>query len=180
MKIDLGSGYKRSDDFIRLDIDPITNPDYVVDLEKDDLPFEDSTVDEVRAWHILEHLGPGYFHLLQELYRVCKPNALIDIQVPHFNHEVQKNDPTHLRFVTPEGLRLFSKKFNKYDIERGGSCSALGIRFDVDFELVAQSFIPDQYYAEYIKAHSDEEINHHFREVNNCIIEIHMTLAVIK
>ena len=180
MKVDLGSGYKRAEGFVRVDIDPHTNPDYIVDLEKDDLPFENNSVDEVRAWHILEHLGVGYFHLMQELYRVCKPGAMIEIQVPHHFHEVFINDPTHQRPITVEGLRLFSKKFNQYDIYRGVSCSALGLRYDVDFEIVAQNFIPDNYYMDYIKEHTDAEINHHFREVNNCIIETHIMLVVIK
>jgi SAM-dependent methyltransferase len=180
MKIDLGSGYKNSEDFVRLDIDPKTNPDFVVDFEKDNLPFEDNTVDEVRCWHILEHIGQGYFHLMQEIYRVCKPGAMIEIQVPHHTHDCFWNDPTHLRPITVEGLRLFSKKFNQYDIDRGGSCSALGLRFNVDFEIVAQNFIPDSYYMTFIKNNEDKEINHHFREHVNCVIETHVILAVIK
>lgn len=180
MKIDLGCGYKKAEGFVRVDYDTLTNPDFVVDLEHEPLPFEDNSVSEVRAWHILEHLGDGFFNVMKEIYRVCEPGAIVDIQVPHHFHEVFINDPTHKRPITVEGMRLFSKKFNKYDIQRGGSCSALGLHFDVDFEIISQNFIPDSYYMDFIKSHKDEEINHHFRESVNCIIETHMTLAVIK
>lgn len=180
MKIDLGCGYKKSEGFVRVDIDPKTNPDFVVDFEVEPLPFEDSTIEEVRAYHILEHIGQGYFHLMQEIYRVCEPGAIVDIQVPHHFHEVFINDPTHQRPITVEGLRLFSQKFNRYDIERDGSCSALGLRYDVDFEIISQNFIPDSYYMDFIKNNDDKTINHHFRESVNCIIETHITLAVIK
>jgi ubiquinone/menaquinone biosynthesis C-methylase UbiE len=180
MKINIGGGHKRYQDFINLDIDPSTLPEHVVDLEVDVLPFEDSTVSEVKAYHILEHIGQGYFHLLQELYRVCKNGAIIDVQVPHHFHEVFINDPTHQRPVTIEGMRLFSKKYNKLEIERGGSSSNLGIRFDVDFELVEYNFIPDPFYQQIVKRNTEEQNVRLFRECVNVCQEVHFKMVVVK
>ena len=47
LKINLGSGRKRIDGFLNVDGDINLSPDYLVDLEKDKLPFEDSSVSEI-------------------------------------------------------------------------------------------------------------------------------------
>ena len=113
MKINIGGGFKRYEGFLNLDADPLTSPDYLVKLGVDTLPFEDNSVDEVRAYHILEHIGEGFFQLMKEIYRVCKDTAIIDIQVPHHRSEIFYGDPSHVRFVTIDNMRLFSKRYNK-------------------------------------------------------------------
>jgi len=180
LKLNLGGGYKEYDNYINIDIDPNCKPDYVIDLERDILPFKENTVSEVRAYHILEHLGNGFFHCLQELYRVCEHGAIIDIQVPHHFHEVFINDPTHKRPITVEGMRLFSKKYNALEIERGGSSSCLGIRFNVDFEIVQYNFIPDLFYKDILASNSFEQNVRLTRECVNVVIETHMKLVVVK
>ena len=179
-KVNLGAGYKRIPDFINVDSDPNCKPDYLVNLEKDCLPFSDNTVEVVVAHHILEHIGEGYFHLLQELYRVCKHGAIIDIRVPHPNHEVFLNDPTHKRPITVDGIRLFSKQFNKLEIERGGSSSTLGIMYDVDFEIINFEFIHDPYYDEAKKTLQRPQLERIFREALNTTLEIHIQVMVVK
>ena len=109
MKISIGAGDTIETDYIRIDYDSLTNPDYVLDLERDRLPFEDSTVEAVKAHHILEHLGEGFFHCLQELYRVCKHGARINIRVPHPRHDSFLADPTHRRPITAVTMQMFSK-----------------------------------------------------------------------
>ncbi len=182
MKINIGSGYKKYEDFINLDGDKNCNPDILINLDDKNLvlPFEDNSIDYVLAEHILEHIGEGYFKLLQELYRICKPGAFLDIKVPHPNHEVYLNDPTHKRPITVEGIRLFSKKFNQYEIDRKGSSSTLGIMFDVDFELVKYDFVHDTFYQDKLKSMTDEQIERLYREALNTTIEIHMIVQVIK
>lgn len=182
MKLNIGAGYKRYPDFLNVDSDPNCKPDYHVNLDDKNLvlPFDDNAVEYVIAHHILEHIGEGYFKLLQELYRVCKPGAIIDVRVPHPCHEVYLNDPTHKRPITVEGMRLFSKKFNELEIQRGGSSSTLGIMFDVDFELVDYNFVHDGFYDAIKPKLSQEELQRLFREALNVCIEIHMKVQVIK
>lgn len=110
MKINLGSGHKQYQGFVNVDDDPNTQPDFLVDLEKGHLPFDSDSVSEIRAHHILEHIGPGFMCLMQEIYRVCEHDALIDITVPHHTHEVFYGDPTHKRPITVNTMMLFSKK----------------------------------------------------------------------
>lgn len=182
MKINIGSGYKKYPEFVSVDGDINCNPDVLINLDDKELilPFESDTVEEVKAHHILEHIGAGYFRLLQEIYRVCKPGAIIDIAVPHPRHEVFLNDATHVRPVTVEGMRLFSKKFNKYEISRGGASSTLGLMFDVDFELLTYEYVYDSFYDEILKKLGRQELERLMREALNTTIEIKMKLMVIK
>ena len=180
LKINLGSGYKRYEGFVNVDGDKNCYPDYLVNLEKDNLPFEDNSVSEVKAHHILEHIGEGYFHLLQEIYRVCENGAIIDIEVPHPLHETFMNDPTHKRPIMVEGMRLFSKKFNQHEIDTMGKSSTLGLMYDVDFELVDFKFVPDPFYYDLIQRQTEEENMRFFREHVNVCILILIKLVVVK
>ena len=100
MKLNLGSGLKRIDGFLNVDYDERSNPDFIVDLEKGILPFEDNSVDGIVAHHILEHIGEGFLTLMKEIYRVSKDGTIIDIEVPHHRHENFFGDPTHKRPIT--------------------------------------------------------------------------------
>lgn len=180
MKINIGAGDTKLDDFITLDYDSNTNPDYQLDIEKDRFPFEDSTVETVVAHHILEHLGEGYFHCLKELYRVCKHGAIIDIRVPHPRHDSFLADPTHRRPITVIGLQLFSKKFNKHCREEGYASSRLGEYFGVDFEVLNYRYMPDDNAAQRLGSMSQQEIEIYANEHNNIISEIHVKLLVVK
>jgi len=180
MNINIGSGYKKYKDYINLDADFNCNPDILFDLENDIFPFEDSSIDKVIAHHILEHIGDGYFHVLKELYRICKHGAIIDIRAPHHNHEVFHNDPTHKRPITVEGMRLFSKKYNKYEIDRGGSSSTLGIIYNIDFEIVAFDYVYDSFYNEIFKTNTQTQNIRLCREFINTTLETHIIITPIK
>lgn len=180
MKINLGAGYNKFDNFVSCDYDASTNPDYVFDLEKDRFPFDDNSVDEVIAHHVLEHLGEGYFHCMQELYRVCQNNVVISIRVPHPRHYHFLADPTHRRPILPEGLWLFSKKQN--DISKSGknASSCLGHYFNVDFEVLDVINVPDENYIKHFEGKLNAEVEQYMHEHNNIIQEIVIKLLVIK
>jgi ubiquinone/menaquinone biosynthesis C-methylase UbiE len=140
----------------------------------------DDSVEIILAHHILEHIGSNYIPLLKELYRVAKHKAIIDIRVPHPNHEIFLNDPTHKRPITVEGLRLFSKQYNLQEIQRGGSSSTLGIMNDIDFEIVHFDYIHDPYYDNIKTTATPEQLERIFRSEINTTLEIHVVLTVIK
>jgi len=148
MKLDIGAGLKRREGFTTVDYDASTNPDYVVNLDDVNikLPFEDNSVDEIIAHHILEHIGEGFIPLMKEMYRVCKHGAILDIIAPHHMHDVYYGDPTHKRPITVNGMNMFSKDYNRKHIEWYGSSSGLGLQFDIDFEMIHYEFEYDQFY----------------------------------
>jgi SAM-dependent methyltransferase len=90
-----------------IDLDCINLPgvDVVHDLEWP-LPFKDNQFEEVYASHILEHINK-FVQLMEELHRVCKPEAKIRIIVPYFASASAFQDPTHVRFFTLKTFNYF-------------------------------------------------------------------------
>ena len=180
MKISIGAGDTIETDYIRIDYDSSTNPDYILDLERDRLPFEDSTVEAVKAHHILEHLGEGFFHCIQELYRVCKHGARINIRVPHPRHDSFLADPTHRRPITVMTMKMFSKKFNEVCRQRDLATSRLGDYFNVDFEIIDYKYIPDRSMEATLQHLDSQQKSDYADQHFNIISEIEITLVVVK
>jgi predicted SAM-dependent methyltransferase len=180
MKIYLGAGEDRIDGFKHCDFDPSTKPDYCFDLEKDTFPFPTDSVSVVKAVHVLEHLGDGYFHCLKEIYRVCHHGATVHIHVPHHRSDNFYSDPTHRRAITVNGLKLFSKKYNQLGRIQGAHASKLGEYYDVDFEVVHHDFKPVGKYAERFNGMPKEEVEEYLEQHCNIIDEVYIKLIVIK
>jgi ubiquinone/menaquinone biosynthesis C-methylase UbiE len=180
LKINLGSGFKRYPGFTNVDSFKDCNPDHVVNIETESLPFPDSSVDTVLAHHLLEHLGDGFFHAMKEIYRVCANDAVIDIHVPHPRHDTFLIDPTHKRPIYPHTLSMFSKKHNQHDIDNGGCETPIALMNDVDFEVVKYDFVLDPYFKEMFQTITEEQCEHIARTCNNVIVEIRIQLKVVK
>lgn len=185
LKLNIGGGYKKFPGYVNVDNDPLCNAEYQFDITES-WPLAGNSVDAVIAHHVFEHLGdPGFFNFMQELYRVCKPNTLIEVVVPHHRHDCFLNDPTHRRPITIEGMRLFSQSHNKYCIEVGDGSSRLGQNYNVDFEVVDFKFNIDPMYQPMLKnmepnSQQEHEFQIALRERNNMIVDVKFTLVVIK
>jgi hypothetical protein len=192
MKLNLGSGHKRYDGFLNVDDDPLVNPDYIVNIEQFPLPFEDNSVEEIKAHHILEHIGDAFIPLMQEFYRICKHGAIIDIIAPHHNHEVFYGDPTHKRPITVNGMYLFSKKHCITSKEQASSSSGLALKYKVDFDVISFDFDYDDFYVPMINIFTQRKEKNEvspeedfafqrlMREANNVAINTKIKLMVIK
>lgn len=161
MKLNLGSGFKRFDGFVNVDDDPLVNPDYIVNLDDVNirLPFEDNSVEEIKAHHILEHIGDGFIPLMKEMHRVCKHGAIVDIIVPHHQHDVFYGDPTHKRPITVNVMNMFSKKFCKHHMETIGSSSGMAYKYDIDFDVIWYDFEYDQFYLPLLQSIDQKQKN---------------------
>lgn len=62
------------------------------------LPFEDSSIRSMISHHALEHIGDGFIGLMDECYRVLKPDAPFRIIVPLFPSTAAVEDPDHVRW----------------------------------------------------------------------------------
>jgi predicted SAM-dependent methyltransferase len=180
LKINIGAGESRVAGYINIDYDPKTNPDYVVDLEKDRLPFEDNSVEVILAHHVLEHIGEGYFHCIKEMYRVCKHGAIIDIQVPHHRSDDFFSDPTHRRPITVDGLRLFSRKYNQLCREQQCHASKLAEYLEIDLEVVEFTQRPRSEVIPRFTGRQKEEVEQYFHEHCNILDEVHVRMVVLK
>jgi len=107
IKLHLGCGKDKKEGYVNCDLSSEVNPDKIVDLEKP-LDFRDNSVEEVLAYHVLEHIN-NFIPLMHELYRVCKKGTIIKIKTPFYSLWGQYNDPTHVRFFTPYTFDYFKK-----------------------------------------------------------------------
>jgi predicted SAM-dependent methyltransferase len=103
--IDLGCGPHKIPGSFGVDRIPSPNVDLVCDLERF-LPLKTDCVDAVHASHLLEHIH-NLVGLMEEIYRVCRTGALVDIEVPYFTSRGAFRDPTHVHFISEETFQYF-------------------------------------------------------------------------
>lgn len=142
LKLNLGCGHRKIEGFVSVDKDEKCHPDLVVDLERFPWPWNDNEVEQVLLYHVLEHLGQNvevFLNIMSELWRVCVDGATITIIVPHFRNWTFYADPTHVRAISVETIRLFDQNYNRYCIENNLSDSLLGISLGVDFTVEESS-----------------------------------------
>lgn len=128
----------------------------------------------------MEHIGEGFFFLMQELYRVCEDGAVLDIRVPHPFHQGFYEDLTHVRPILPLAMQKLGRKYCSESVATGCYDRGLADRLGVDFEMIEHKFIPDSYYHEALYKGPSDELKRTFREALNTCIEIQMRLRVVK
>jgi hypothetical protein len=183
LRLNLGCGARHLENY--LNVDKYGSPDFKFDLETTPWPWDDNSVVGIELHHVLEHLGQQkdvYLSIIQELYRICKPQGEIHIAVPHHRHDNLLHDPTHVRPITPYGLSMFSKKLNRKWQASGNATTPLGLYLDVDFELTKTSYVPAPiWFEKYPDWNGDEAVLLKESSLyNNLIVEVDMTLIAIK
>ena len=85
LKLHLACGLDYQPDYINVDLYPLPQGKYDAHFDVSKLPYEDNSVDEIRAFHIIEHFD--FFesqHVLNEWYRVLKPGGRLWVETPDF------------------------------------------------------------------------------------------------
>ena len=185
MKLNLGCGAKIKNGYVNVDKFDYYDVDKVHDLEKFPYPFDDGVVDEILLSHVLEHIGqdPDVFNkIITELYRICKNNALINIHVPHPRHDDFLADPTHVRPVMVEGLRLYDKAQNEKWAKQGAANSPLGLIHNVNFEILTVNYVIDESFGQKVETGEikEDELDFYMNHHNNVVKQIDIKWRVIK
>jgi len=108
MKIYFGCGNHRMEGFIGVDRLKTRAVDVIHDMNRFPYPFRDSTAEEVHLINVLEHL-PDTIRVMEEIWRICKNEATIKINVPYYNSPGAFQDPTHVRFFTEHTFDYFTE-----------------------------------------------------------------------
>jgi SAM-dependent methyltransferase len=95
--LNLGSGRKKRQDAINVDIVSDTDPDMVVDLNIIPWPLPNGHFDRVLLHDVIEHLD-DIVATMEEIHRICRHAAVIEITVPHFSCPNAFTDPTHRHY----------------------------------------------------------------------------------
>ena len=103
LRLNLGAGQRPADRTFSVDLVDLPGVDIVADLNQPLTLLPDNSVEFVYSSHTFEHIA-NLLGLMRELHRVCRPDATLEILVPHFSNPNYYSDPTHCR---PFGLYSF-------------------------------------------------------------------------
>jgi len=112
-KLNLGCGKTILKEWINLDIMKGQGVDIVADLEKcseTPLPFEDHSIDEFYASHLIEHIHHT-LPMMQELHRIAKNDAKAIFRLPYGSSDDAYEDPTHVRPYFLNSFGYFSQPY---------------------------------------------------------------------
>lgn len=102
--LELGCGSrKRNAAAIGIDVLDYSDVDLVGDVFDVLSQFPSASVDEVHAYHFIEHVE-DINKLMSEMSRVIKEGGTVEFVAPHFTNPYFYSDPTHRRFF---GLYTF-------------------------------------------------------------------------
>ncbi|MFB6214017.1 MAG: methyltransferase domain-containing protein [Candidatus Nanohaloarchaea archaeon] len=105
-KVDLGCGEDDREGFVGVDIVDTEAADVVHDLDEFPYPFEDDRFGYILMSHVLEHLE-DVVKVMEEVHRIGRDGAVVEIEVPYFTSRSAYGDPTHENFFTYDSFSHF-------------------------------------------------------------------------
>jgi predicted SAM-dependent methyltransferase len=85
MKIDIGCGTNKRTGYAGVDAVVVDGVEYVMDVTKGKLPFEDNSIEAVFSSHFLEHLVlSDALAVMTDAHRVLEGNGTVEVIVPNF------------------------------------------------------------------------------------------------
>jgi SAM-dependent methyltransferase len=116
--LDIGCGSAKRRGAVGLDISPDTSADIVHDLDVFPYPIEDESFDQIVLQDVIEHLQEP-IRVLEELHRIARPSARIQLRTPHFSSVLAYGDPTHRHYFSTLAIRsLAAPRFEHYTAVR--------------------------------------------------------------
>jgi len=110
LRLNLGCGYSKIEGYVNIDNRPEVSPDLVCDVISG-LPYEDNSVDEIRAFDFLEHIPIGKtIGVITEIWRVLNPGGRFESFTPSTDGRGAFQDPTHVSFWNKNSWLYYSDK----------------------------------------------------------------------
>ena len=119
IKLDIGCGKNKRDGFIGIDID--SNSDADITASALNLPFKNSSVDEISSSHLVEHFSPVDLQkFFDEIYRVLKPGARAWLKADRdwSERRLFRKDIDHKKRYSVEEIEKMVGKFGYFSVKR--------------------------------------------------------------
>jgi hypothetical protein len=108
--VDIGCGNRKMPGALGIDVVGIPGVDLLGDLERG-LPLATGSVDELHAYHILEHVG-DFSASMTEIWRVLRDGGRAHIKAPHAASTYTTwKDPTHRRGLSIATFAYFDDTY---------------------------------------------------------------------
>lgn len=119
MKYNLGCGFNYMLGYCNIDSDNKIKTDYVKDFNQENWTNGLRKSERILAYHVLEHLkNPILF--LKECEKLMYSDGKLIIKVPCVYNTNGFEDPTHIKYFTPETFKhYFSNDFKHYNTDKG-------------------------------------------------------------
>jgi SAM-dependent methyltransferase len=112
--LDIGCGSAKFPGAVGLDISADTDADVVHDLDVFPYPIEDASFDQILMQDVIEHVAQP-IRVFEELHRIARPGARIQLRTPHFSSVLAYGDPTHRHSFSTIAIRsLGEPRFAHY------------------------------------------------------------------
>ena len=116
--LDIGCGSAKAPGAVGLDRSADTDADIVHDLDSFPYPIEDSSFDQILLQDVIEHVRDP-IRVFDELHRIARHGAVIQLRTPHFSSVLAYGDPTHLHYFSTIAIRsLAEPRFAHYTSTR--------------------------------------------------------------
>ena len=117
--LNLGCGTKlkpKEEGWVNVDRINHNGVDRVCDITKEKLPFLDEQFDEVVADYLLCQIcsQEAFMGVLNEIWRILKPNKWLKVKVPNANYPCAFQDPMDCRYFVPETFDYFNKEHYRF------------------------------------------------------------------
>jgi len=112
-KLNVGCGRNIKEGWINLDSAELSGVNLVHDLDNvrdNPIALPDESVERFLLSHVLEHVRDS-LGLMQDLWRLARPDAVAVIRTPHGGSDDAWEDQTHLRAYFPRSFGFFSQPF---------------------------------------------------------------------
>lgn len=117
IKINVGCGGNIKEGYINIDTHNKNGANLLHKLPEE-LPFENESIDEIYASHILEDFNKeDYFKIMEDFHRILKKGGILHIKVPIWNNELSYANPHHQGIFCKYSFEYLYRKFNNYDEE---------------------------------------------------------------
>jgi len=112
--LDIGCGSAKYPGATGLDISADTDADVVHDLDVFPYPIADGSFDQILLQDVIEHVAQP-IRVFEELHRIARPGARIQLRTPHFSSVLAYGDPTHRHYFSTVAIRsLGEPRFAHY------------------------------------------------------------------